>query len=154
VANYSRSVGYSFYTSSDVPTGWSHRGQVLGAGIGPGSNMNTLGVRWGKGFHTFGLHAERVVYNEDLLYNRILFLKLNPGVNQFFIDDSKHFVDWGLQFTHHTSFQKFMVGYRFHLLRTYNFNWSYDPFGAPGPFRFPGINVWSFNADISCVYRF
>lgn len=154
VANYSRSVGYSFYTNGDVPTGWTHRGQVLGAGIGPGSNMNTLGVRWGKGFHTFGVHAERVVYNEDLLYHRILYLKLNPGLNQFFIDDSKHFVDWGLKFTHHTSFNKLMVGYRFHLLRTYNFNWAYDPFGAPGPFRFPGVNVWSFNADLSCVYRF
>ncbi len=154
VANYSRAVGYSFYTNGDVPTGWSHRGQVLGAGIGPGSNMNTLGVRWAKGFHTFGVHAERVVYNEDLLYNRILYLKLNPVNNPFFIDDSKHFVDWGLMFTHHTSFQKFFVGYRFHLMRTYNFNWSYDPFGAPGPFRFPGINVWSMNADISCVYRF
>lgn len=154
VANYSRSVGYSFYTNGDVPTGWSHRGQVLGAGIGPGSNMNTLGVRWGKGFHTFGVHAERVVHNEDLLYNRILYLKLNSGLNQFFIDDSKHFVDWGIHLTHHTSFKKLLVGYRFHLMRTYNFNWRYDPFGAPGPFRFPGINVWSMNADISCVYRF
>ncbi len=93
------------------------------------------------------MHAERVVHNEDLLYNRILYLKLNSGLNQFFIDDSKHFVDWGIHLTHHTSFKKLLVGYRFHLMRTYNFNWRYDPFGAPGPFRYPGINVWSMNAQ-------
>jgi len=153
VANYSRSVGYSFYTHTNR-VGWSHRGQVLGAGIGPGSNMNTLGVVYGKGFTTYGFYAERLVHNEDLLYNFIDYLKLGDGSNPFFIDDSKHYVDWSLAFTAHTSYQKFMVGYHVQLLRTYNFQWNYDPYGGSGPFRFGGLNVWSFNADISMVYRF
>jgi len=153
VANYSRSVGYSFYTHSNK-VGWAHRGQVLGAGIGPGSNMNTIGVVYGKGFTTYGFYAERVVHNEDLLYNYIDYLKLGAGSNPFFIDDSKHFVDWSLALTAHTSYQKFMVGYHVQLLRTYNFQWNYDPYGGSGPFRFGGLNVWSFNADISMIYRF
>jgi hypothetical protein len=63
-------------------------------------------------------------------------------------------VDWGFLLSHHTSYDKFMVGYQFHLLRTLNFQWNYDPFGGQGIFRFPGINVWSINAEVSCVYRF
>lgn len=153
VSNYSRSFGYSFYTGA-YGYGWTHRGQVLGAGIGPGSNMNTAGVTYGKGFNTFGLHFERVVYNEDMLYTRINYLRLNPAANPMFIDDSKHYVDWGFLLSHHTQYKKVNVGYRLHLLRTYNFQWNYDPFGAAGPFRFPGINVWSVNADVSLVYRF
>lgn len=146
-------LGYSFYTHSNE-IGWTHRGQVMGAGIGPGSNMNTLGVSYGKGFHTFSLQFERVVYNEDMMYTAIDYLKLGDGSNPFFVDISKHFVDWGFLLSHHTSYNKFMVGYQLHLLRTYNFQWNYDPLGLPGPFRFPGINAWSLNAEISCVYRF
>jgi len=153
VSNYSRSFGYSFYTSGSG-FGWTHKGQVLGAGIGPGSNMNTAGIILGKGMETFGFHAERVVYNEDMLYTRINYLRLNPAANPMFIDDSKHYVDWGLMFTHHTQYGKFNVGYRFHLMRTYNFQWNYDPYGGAGPFRFGGLNAWSVNADISVIYKF
>jgi len=39
-------------------------------------------------------------------------------------------------------------------MRTYNFNWVYDPDGVLGTFRFPGINVWSINTEISAVYFF
>jgi Capsule assembly protein Wzi len=153
VSNYSRSFGYSFYTGG-YGFGWTHKGQVLGAGIGPGSNMNTAGFVYGKGMETFGFHAERVVYNEDMLYTRINYLRLNPTVNPMFIDDSKHYVDWGFMFTHHTQYGKFNVGYRIHLMRTYNFQWNYDPYGGAGPFRYSGLNAWSVNADVSLVYRF
>ena len=154
-ANFSRGggVGYSFYTNGNG-VGWAHRGQVLGAGIGPGSNMNTMGIKYGKGFTTLGFSLERVAYNEDMLYHRIQYLKLNPSVNPFFIDDSKHYVDWGMLFSAHAGHGKVFMGYQLHILRTYNFQWNYDPFGAPGPFRFPGINVWSFNFNMSCIYRF
>jgi hypothetical protein len=154
-AGFSRGggVGYSFYTHSNQ-VGWTHRGQVLGAGIGPGSNMNVFGINYGKGFTTLGFSLDRVAYNEDMLYFRIQYLKLNPTANPFFIDDSKHFVDWGMNFKAHTAHGRVFMGYQLHILRTYNFQWNYDPFGAPGPFRFPGINVWSMNINVSCVYRF
>jgi hypothetical protein len=145
---------YSFYTHGNG-VGWTHRGQVLGAGIGPGSNMTTIGATYGKGFHTFGVHLERVIYNEDLFFAEIDYLKFAPGgANPFFSDFSKRYVDWGVLLNHHTTFGKMFVGYQFHLLRTYNFQWNYDPLGLLGPFRFPGINKWSMNIEMSAVYRF
>ena len=39
-------------------------------------------------------------------------------------------------------------------MRTYNFQWKYDPDGVLGDFRFPGINEWSLNFELSAVYRF
>lgn len=154
--NYIRaSVGsYSFYTNGNG-VGWTHRGQVLGAGIGPGSNMTTIGVVYGKGFHTFGVHLERVIYNEDLFFSEIDYLRLNANAaNPFFLDFTKRFVDWGVILHHHTAFGKFFMGYQFHLLRTYNFQWNYDPLALQGPFRFSGINKWSMNLEISTLYRF
>lgn len=145
-------LGYSFYMHGNG-VGWTNRGQVMGAGIGPGSNMYTAGLKYLDGFKTYGIQLERVVYNEDLYYGAIDYLYLG-GTNPFFKDISKHFVDWGFLLSHHTSYGKLFVGYNLHLLRTYNFQWNYDPDGKAGVFRFPGINLWSVNMEVSAVYRF
>ncbi len=145
-------LGYSFYSNQNG-LGWTNRGQVIGAGIGPGSNMYTGGVKYLDGFKTYGIQLERVVYNEDLYYGAIDYLYLG-GTNPFFKDISKHFVDWGFLLSHHTNYGKLFVGYNLHVLRTYNFQWNYDPNGKAGDFRFPGINVWSLNLEVSAVYRF
>ncbi len=145
-------VGYSFYMHGNG-VGWTNRGQVLGAGIGPGSNMYTAGLTYLDGFKTYGLQLERVVYNEDLYYGSIDYLFLG-GTNPFFKDISKHFVDWGFLLSHHRNYGKLFVGYNLHILRTYNFQWNYDPAGKQGDFRFPGINVWSLNLEVSALYRF
>jgi hypothetical protein len=154
--NYSQpssTKGYSFYTNSGVGNGWTNCGQVLGAGIGPGSNMFTTGVTYIDGFKSTGVHFERVAYNEDLYWGYIDYLYLG-GTNPYFKDISKHFVDWGFLINHHTNYGKLFVGYNLHILKTYNFQWNYDPNGKAGDFRFPGINVWSLNMEVSAVYRF
>ena len=147
---------YSFYMAGEggsMKKGWTHHGQVLGAGIGPGSNMATIGIKQIKGYSTTSLAFERVAYNQDLFYSAIDYLQLNPA-NPLSRDHSKHFIDWGFLLQFHRAYGKMLVGYNFHLLRTYNFNWNYDPNGVPGDFRFPGINVWSLNAEVSAVYLF
>ena len=68
--------GYSFYTNNNK-VGWTNQGQVIGAGIGPGSNMFTVGATYIDGFKTFGLHFERVSYNKDLYYGSIDYLFYN-----------------------------------------------------------------------------
>jgi len=149
----SSTPGYSFYTNGGVRHGWTNSGQVLGAGIGPGSNMFTTGATYIDGLKTTGVHFERVAYNEDLFWSRIDYLHLG-GPNPFFRDFSKHYVDWGFLLSRHTTYGKLFVGYNLHILRTYNFQWNYDPNGKAGDFRFPGINVWSLNGEVSAVYRF
>ncbi|HMM12875.1 MAG TPA: capsule assembly Wzi family protein [Bacteroidales bacterium] len=145
--------GYSFYTHGELK-GWTHFGQVLGSGIGPGSNMMTFGLRHSTGSRTFGLHFERVAYNEDLFYTALPYLRLGSGANPFFVDASKHFVDWGFLLSHQNNFGRLSAGLLLHILKTYNFQWNYDPNGQPDPFRFPGINPWSLNSELSLTYRF
>ncbi|MFM7913288.1 MAG: hypothetical protein ACKO9W_13995, partial [Bacteroidota bacterium] len=78
-----------------------------------------------------------------------------PGFpNPWFRDISKHFVDWGVQLNFFHSMDRWMLTGKYNLLRTYNFQYRYAPVGVQGPFRFPGINVWSHNAEFSFCYRF
>lgn len=60
----------TYYTHHFVPQGYTHRGQVIGAGIGPGGNAQYLGAdlyhSWGK----VGAFVQRRVHNNDALYDR------------------------------------------------------------------------------------
>lgn len=55
----------TFYTHGQILQGYTHRGEVLGAGIGPGGNIQTLEFSWLKGFKKLGIQFERFVHNND-----------------------------------------------------------------------------------------
>src|SRR5690606_15901727 len=57
-----------FYVHYQVLDGYTHMGQVLGAGIGPGSNLQSLNVSWLRGMKQLGVQLERYVHNSDLYY--------------------------------------------------------------------------------------
>jgi len=54
-----------FYTSNDIPQGWTQRGQLLGDGIGPGGQSQWLSLDWVTATRSAGVFAERVRWNED-----------------------------------------------------------------------------------------
>ena len=61
-----------FYTSADIPQGWSQRGQPLGYSAGPGSNSQWLSVDWISRQWSLGAFAERVRWNEDAFIRQYL----------------------------------------------------------------------------------
>lgn len=58
----------TFYTHSQVRQGFTHRGQLLGAGIGPGSDAQIIGAdvfdAWGR----IGGYIQRIRYDDDAYY--------------------------------------------------------------------------------------
>jgi hypothetical protein len=59
----------SFYKSRVVPQGYTHRGRVVGAAIGPGASSQWLAIdyladRWGA-----GLTGSRIRWENDTMYN-------------------------------------------------------------------------------------
>jgi hypothetical protein len=61
-----------FYTSSDIPQGWTQRGQVLGYATGPGSQAQWLSTDWITPKWSIGLFGERVRWNEDAFLRQYL----------------------------------------------------------------------------------
>jgi hypothetical protein len=55
----------SLYTHSRVTQGYTHRGDLLGAPIGPGSDAQTLGVQWMEGWGSVGFMIERLRYDDE-----------------------------------------------------------------------------------------
>jgi hypothetical protein len=58
----------SWYAHSVIRDGYTHRGQIVGAGIGPGASSQTLGINWVKGIQKTGVLFERLVHNNDFYY--------------------------------------------------------------------------------------
>lgn len=60
----------SYYTHGNVPQGHTHRGQLLGAWIGPGSNTQVVGLDLITDRTLFGLFVERTRFDADAYYDQ------------------------------------------------------------------------------------
>lgn len=60
-----------WYVSGLVRDGYTNRGQVLGAGSGPGSSVQTLNFSWLRGMKQIGLMFQRYERNSDFYFNWI-----------------------------------------------------------------------------------
>lgn len=60
----------TFYIHSEMQQGYTHRGQLLGAWIGPGSNSQLIGVDRVRGDRLSGIAIERVRHDADAYYDQ------------------------------------------------------------------------------------
>jgi len=58
----------SFYVHSQILQGYTQRGQVIGAGIGPGSNSQFLGLDWFAPWGKAGIFTLRTAYDANRFY--------------------------------------------------------------------------------------
>lgn len=76
-----------YYTHPIVRHGYTHNGQMLGAGIGPGSNSQFLSISLYRKGSRFGIHGERIVHNNDFVYASQLSGNVGSGYhNRYYVD--------------------------------------------------------------------
>ena len=62
----------TFYVHHIAVEGYTHRGQILGAGIGPGSNSQYLGLDRYAASGRYGIFLERIRYDDDYAYRALI----------------------------------------------------------------------------------
>ena len=130
---------------------YTNEGQVIGTGIGPGSNMQWMQVDKVDGFNTRSLMFERVQYKIDMFYWYMTEWRLG---NPYKSDDSKLWVDWGFSYIEQRKMGHSLIRFKVQMLKTYNYNWWYKVGAVDEGFRFSGLNPWSLNSEISLVHQF
>ncbi|WP_051189510.1 capsule assembly Wzi family protein [Daejeonella oryzae] len=131
-----------WYAHYQVRHGYTHKGQVLGAGIGPGSNLQSLQVSYVNQLNSLGFTIERYVHNNDFHYGAVKDLR-------------SHWVDLkaGLQGTWNLG--NFMLNARTDLVRSFNYQHQYDPIPSnPPAYWDPGKTVFNFSGAAGFIYRF
>lgn len=99
----------SWYVHPIVRHGYTHRGQVLGAGVGPGSNVQSTSFSWVRGLKRLSLQLERLVHNNDFYYAasgdiRKNWVELGGGLQGVW-DYQSFIFSGGLQFMHSYNYQ-------------------------------------------------
>lgn len=100
-----------WYIHGQVRDGYTNLGQVLGAGIGPGSNLQSLDVSWVNGLKRIGLQIERLVNNNDLYYS---------AVN----DSRRHWVDLSFTGKFDWSYKNFVLNSQIGYIRSLNYQYT------------------------------
>ena len=76
----------SWYTSPAIRQGYTNNAQLLGASIGPGSNSQSIGLSWNKGYNKIGIHLQRYVHNNDF-YDYAYLSEVGAGkANAYWVD--------------------------------------------------------------------
>jgi hypothetical protein len=133
--------GASWYTHPNVRHGYTHNGQVLGAGIGPGSNSQMADISWVKGFNKIGIMIERIARNNDYFYKAFIIIH----------DYTRKWAD--ISTTVHADWQvaKFLLSSRIGLIRSLNYEW----YNFPGLRYFEnGYDVLNLHMNLAVSYRF
>jgi len=135
---------YPWYVHSQVKHGYTEDGQVLGAGIGPGSNSQWVKVAWVKGLKTFGLEFERYVHNNDYF---ISYIK----------DIRRNWVDLKFGLVANWEFKHLLLNLQAQYIHEINYEWRYRP--APvlntlPTYWNPTKDTYNFHAKLGIVYRF
>lgn len=132
----------SWYTHPHVRHGYTHKGQVLGAGNGPGSNVIFVEASWVRNFNKVGFQIERIENNNDFYYKRFEDIK-DWRVKYVDIVPSL-VVDW--------RFDNILVASRFQYVHSMNYKWFIV--NIPNQYWVPGYDKTNFVANVGVSYIF
>jgi Capsule assembly protein Wzi len=131
-----------WYSDRDIRQGYTNRGQLLGAGIGPGSNLQSISANWIKPSSKIGLQIERYVHNNDL-HNIVV------------KDIRGNWIDLSVALLGEYSYKHFVFTAKFACIKSFNYEDYYRPsYVDPNKFWIPGIDIFNFHGQLSTSYRF
>ncbi|MDB4926287.1 capsule assembly Wzi family protein [Mucilaginibacter sp.] len=103
-----------WYVSQNIRQGYTNMGEVLGAGIGPGANLQSVDVSWIKGLKKIGLQIERYVHNNDFYYYAFADSK----------DYTRHWVDMSLAFNGEWNYKNFVFNAKLQGIQSLDYQWA------------------------------
>lgn len=106
-------IGGSSWASHDIIQGFTHQGQMLGPGIGPSSNSQTLETSWIKGIKKIGVRWERLNRHQDVF-------------TKFFYDSSnqKPWVDYSARLLIDWEWRNFLISSNVNFVYSLNQQWN------------------------------
>ncbi len=131
--------GKSFYVDSRIRHGYTHKGKVLGAQIGPGSNLQTINFSYLKEGFKIGAIYQRLAHNNDFFYFTF------KDFRRFWIDRLV-----GLQGS--VSLRKFTLTSQVSHIKSINYQWEH-PASSALPYFSPGNDVINIQVFTQISYR-
>jgi hypothetical protein len=133
----------SWYINPYIRQGYTNRGEVLGAGIGPGANLQSLDVSWIKGLKRLGLQFERYIHNNDFYYYAY----------QDSYDFRRHWVDLSVAANGEWNYKNLIFNAKVQGIKSLNYQW-YLRQNIGDPYFTNGKDVFNLQLQAGITYRF
>ncbi|RYE21048.1 MAG: hypothetical protein EOP42_26475 [Sphingobacteriaceae bacterium] len=136
-------AGKEWYVSNGVRQGYTNRGEVLGAGIGPGANLQSLDVSWVRGLKRLGIQLERYVHNDDYVYYAFSDSK----------DYSRHWVDLSLAASGEWNYKNLIFNGKIQGIQSLDYQW-YLKGNGNDPYFVNQTSKFNLQIQAGASYRF
>lgn len=124
-----------------IVTGFTHKGQMIGPGIGPGSNVQTLETAWVKGVKKIGVRFDRLNRYQDSFVKK--FNDVTP---------EQRWVDLALGAIVEWKFKNLLISSNFTFINSLNYQWQMESVDSS---VFPkGKDVVNFQGHLKTIYLF
>ena len=134
----------SWYVHGRIRQGYTNKGQVIGAGIGPGSNLQSFSISWNRKLKGIGLQFERLVHNNDF-YNTAW------AHNK---DFRKRWVDLSASANAEWDYKNLLINARASVIRSLNYQYWLIDRPWEGIYFQSGHDVFNFQGQLGITYRF
>jgi hypothetical protein len=137
-----RDAGY-WYQHFQILQGYTNKGEVLGAGIGPGGDLQTFDLKWVRGIKSVGLQFERYVHNDDYYESSV------QNLNGF----SRKWVDLSIALHGNWDYKKLLLNAKLQFIDSLNYQWKLKNY-IPDSYYIPENDVFNFHGELGLMYRF
>jgi len=132
-----------FYQHGDVRQGYTNLGEVIGAGIGSGGDLQSLGVNWVKGLKKIGFSLQRYEHNAD--FYDALIGDLNG--------QSRRWVDFSLGFNGAWDYKNLIFTAKLQGIKSLNYEWIMKDY-TPDEYYVPHNDVFNLHGELGVTFRF
>ncbi|MDB5111718.1 MAG: hypothetical protein JWR67_2832 [Mucilaginibacter sp.] len=136
--------GTEWYVSQSIRQGYTNYGQELGAGIGPGANLQTIEVSWVKGLKKIGLQFDRYVHNNDFYY--YVFTDTQ--------DYTRHWVDLSLAAMGEWNYKNLIFNVKIQGIQSRNYQWALSTLNGNDYSFTNQTNKFNLQIQTGVTYRF
>ena len=136
-------AGGSWYLNEHVRHGYTQLGEVIGAGVGPGANLQSFEISWLKGLKHIGLQLERYTHNNDLYFYTFENTK----------DFRTYWVDLSAAVDGTWNYKNFLFNAKLSTIRSLNYTWWLRQ-TDPAVYFVNGRDRTNFHAQVGMMYRF
>ena len=130
----------SWYEHGYVYDGYTNNGEVLGAGIGPGSNSHYFALNKIKEKEKIGLAFEIIDQDNDFYHEAF------DSAN----DQRRYWKDFNLHINFSKKYKQFWISSNLIYSRSLNYNWDLDDTSTT--YYLPGNDVNNFHLTLKLAY--
>jgi hypothetical protein len=137
-----REIGL-WYVNYQLLQGHTNEGQVLGAGTGPGGNIQSFDVSWISGLKKIGVSVDR--YEHDVDFSQTYLQPINGN--------SRNWVDFAIALHGEWNYKNFLFNARLQGIKSLNYQWILKDYN-PDQYYIPYNSVNNFHGELGITYRF